>query len=303
MRTCCGIIVSIRRIFMQTENEQNNVNGAEAMGAMQASQAAQNVQAPQAENIMAQGVPKMGEEKNEKEGGKMSKKQIAGLVVLTLVAIGGVLFGIYGMNSQNEQISELTVRATTAEGKVAQLTTDKVTITDPDGGVVEIEDATTGYQNPVIKSLSSEEKYQVPFYSGSVVESKQRLSIMIDNGEISSCSVQTPVDEYSWSNTECNISGLSGEIYKVVEFGAGQMNIDDQIGFIMTDGTIQYLPLYESIENNNFSIRGTMKLDGYIIDALKITVGSTVSPAGGYRSTVFVMSDGSYVKYDKSMLE
>ena len=60
-----------------------------------------------------------GDEKN-----KMSKKQIIGLVVLSLIAIGGVLFGVYGMNSQNEQIAELKGQVSSADEKVAQLETE-----------------------------------------------------------------------------------------------------------------------------------------------------------------------------------
>jgi len=66
--------------------------------------------------IQGQGVKSGGEEKS-----KMSKKQIIGLVVLSLIAIGGVLFGIYGMNSQNEQIAELKAQVTEAEEEAEEL--------------------------------------------------------------------------------------------------------------------------------------------------------------------------------------
>lgn len=105
------------------------------------------------DNIMAQGVPErqatteadsgtqsQNDKSDNSEKTKMSKKQIVGLVVLSLIALGGVLFGIYGMNSQNEQVAELKARAETAEGKVAELETEKVTITDPDSGTIEIVD-------------------------------------------------------------------------------------------------------------------------------------------------------------------
>ena len=55
------------------------------------------------------------------EKSKMSKKQIIGLVVLSLIAIGGVLFGIYGMNSQNDKIAELKGQVSSANEELAKL--------------------------------------------------------------------------------------------------------------------------------------------------------------------------------------
>lgn len=75
------------------------------------------------------------------ENSKMTKKQIIGLVILSLIAIGGVLFGIYGMNSQNDQIVKLNERATEAEKKAAQLGTEEIAITEPNGSVIEVADS------------------------------------------------------------------------------------------------------------------------------------------------------------------
>ncbi|MBR3172467.1 hypothetical protein IKF21_00905 [Candidatus Saccharibacteria bacterium] len=105
-------------------------------------------EAPKTDNSATQEAPKIEntavqEKPNDEPVGektKMSKKQVIGLVVLSMIALGGVLFGIYGMNSQNDQIAQLTVRATDAEGKVAQLETNKITIEQPDGNIVEVKD-------------------------------------------------------------------------------------------------------------------------------------------------------------------
>lgn len=84
-------------------------------------------------------LPKKTDNDMDDEKTKMSKKQIVGLVVLSMIAIAGVLFGVYGMSSQQEKISELTVRAEDAEGKVAKLIeTEKVTIEQPDGTIAEV---------------------------------------------------------------------------------------------------------------------------------------------------------------------
>lgn len=239
----------------------------------------------------------------EAEKTKMSKKQVIGLVVLSLIAVGGVLFGIYGMNSQNEQIAQLTVRATDAEGKVAELETDKITIAGPDG-TTEITDsaAVLNFQNPVIKSNDPGLKYSLGMKSSNVPEgsSGKYIIINVDEGRNISCTKWLIGDSYEG---DCAVSGLSGEVYKIVEFGEGQENSGNSIGFIMTDGTVQYFPLWEAVLNDDYSIRGTANIDGYVVDALDIAVSPTDSPVGGYGSTVFVLSDGSYVKYDKSIVD
>ena len=239
---------------------------------------------------------------------KMSKKQIIGMVILSLVAIGGVLFGIYGMSSQNEQIAELTVKVKDAEGKATQLETEKITITDADGGVTEITDSVPVRQNPIIKSVNSDEEYSFSYNSTIDTDSNiDYISIRIKDGEISGCSVGHK--EYTGVNggytvkdlSECDVTGLNGKIYKVVGFWAGQMKMNENIGFIMQDGTVQYFDFNNAVANNDFSVK-KLNIDGFVVDALDMGVGSTGSSAGGYVATVFVLSDGSNVKYTESML-
>lgn len=243
-----------------------------------------------------------GASSGEAEKTKMSKKQVIGLVVLSLIAVGGVLFGIYGMNSQNEQIAQLTVRATDAEGKVAELETEKEAAVEPEE-TMEIVDsaAVLNFRNPVIKSNNSSEKYSLGLKSSNVPEGSSGKYIMInvDEGRNINCTKWLIGGSY---DGDCVVSGLNGEIYKIVEFGEGQENSGNSIGFIMTDGTVQYFSLWEAVLNDDYNIRGTANIDGYVVDALDIAVGPTDSPVGGYGSTVFVLSDGSYVKYDKSMV-
>ena len=119
---------------MQPDNNAQNNVGAEIDAALKSAEAS-----PQ-ENVMAAGT---ADDKKNDEKSKMSKKQIVGLVVLSLIAIGGVLFGVYGMNSQNEQIAQLTVRATDAERKVSSLETGKTTISDLDKETADITDSAT----------------------------------------------------------------------------------------------------------------------------------------------------------------
>lgn len=265
---------------------------------------------PAVENAIAQGMP---DKKQTEEKNKMSKKQIIGLVILSLIAIGGVLFGVYGMNSQNDQIAQLTTRAEDAEEKVEALEANKVTIVDPDENTVEISDSTLNYQNPVIKSIDPEEQYQISFkssrYSTGVGEF-ETLHVGIMDGEIESCDIfsgSTDVETTYVSNerfdSSCEITGVDGKIFNVIEFGEGQSNNESNIGFIMTDGTVQYFPFFKAMESKTFAAQGKLRIDGFVTNAIKVGAHPVNSPVGGYGSTVFLLRDGSYVKYDETMLE
>ena len=97
---------------MQPENNTQK-NAEEGMDA-----ALKSTEASTQEGAAVQEVPN---EQSNSEKTKMSKKQIIGLAVLSLIAVGGVLFGIYGMNSQSEHIAELTTKMERAEKKVKEL--------------------------------------------------------------------------------------------------------------------------------------------------------------------------------------
>lgn len=259
------------------------------------------------DNIMAQNP-------NNKKKDKMSKKQIVGLVVLSLIAVGGVLFGVYGMNSQNSQIEELKVRATNAEGKVAELETEKITVTEPSGVTTEITDSAkvSNSRTPVIISKDSGEEYSFNFEATVNGHSDaNNIMITVKEGEVTYCSIgkkqytQTNGGDspgYSISEvSSCTINGLSGKIYKVIDFWSGQMKMDDNIGFILEDGTVEYFKFSDAIANSNINVK-KLNINGSVVDAFDVGINPTTSPVGGYVSTIFVLADGSYVKYDESML-
>ncbi len=249
---------------------------------------------------------------------KMSKKQIVGMVILCLVALAGVLFGIYGMNSQNEQIAQLTTRVEDAEEKVTKLETNKVKITDSDGGTTiitdlnddasKVGDSVSMRQNPVVRSSDSDEEYS--FTLNSTVDNEldaNNIFVRIKEGDVTECTVGHR--EYTGTGAgytvskidNCDITGLNGKVYKVIGFWAGQMKTNENIGFIMQDGTVQYFDFNNAVSNNDYSVK-TAKIDGFVVDAFDVGVGPTESSVGGYVTTVFILSDGSIVKYSEAML-
>ena len=205
-----------------------------------------------------------------------------GMIVLALLAAGGIGFGVWAY-LESQLVGQSTVIGN-------------------DGAVNGVND----YKNPVIKSTNSEKSYSIMFESSLINSNTDAniVSINLENGAVSSCELGKRTYEADGGNGtsmagSCRITGLDGEIYRIVEIGAGHDNSENVIGFIMTDGTVKYIPLYDAIERNEFAVKGSLKIDGYVIDKCDINVGEGMT---GYHSTVFVLSDGTFIEYDKSML-
>ena len=235
------------------------------------------------QNIMAVGV----------SAKKKGKGMIYGLVLLALLAAGGIGFGVWTMmdgNTQKEQLNSQISALKTQNNELSEK------LSNASGATEEPVVVST---NPVIRSSESGKDYRVWLTSSVVGEKK--MSIGVKDGKVDICDISN-VDGSSVGN--CAIDGITGDIFDVVEFGEGQDNLYSNIGFIMTDGTVLYFPLIEAMENNSFAIKGKLNIDGFVTNAVEITVGPTDPNArGGYGSTVFVLSDGSFVKYNESMLQ
>ena len=239
---------------------------------------------------------------------KTSKGMVAGLIILAVLAVAGIAFGIFEMMqaaNKDGQIAHLNQQVTDC-ANAGNGSVEKIEVTCPDGTV--IEDEVPSYKNPIIKGNNTSEAYDVIFESGSIQGSGvDTVQIIYANGAVESCVL---MDKEYYENggyrgtkiNDCNIVGLSGDIYKIIEFGEGQMNNKASIGFIMTDGTIKYIPLYDAVNNNDFSIKGNVNIDGYVVDAINVGVKDLDRGYGGYQSTIFVLADGSTVKYSESML-
>lgn len=206
---------------------------------------------------------------------KKSTGLIAGMVACVVLAVGGIAFGVYGLTQAGNQPSATT----------------------PDY---------TSDVNPIISAelpnLYTQGVSAVSYAGGS----KQEIDIYIRDGDIERCDVmsaQSPSDDVVAFDRNCQITGLTGKIYKVVELARGQATGPDHIlAFIMTDGSVAYLSLLDAFENSDFSIKGRLKIDGSVRDALKVSITNADSFYGGGTGAVFVLSDGTFVEYDESML-
>ena len=220
----------------------------------------------------------------EGKGGKKTGWML-GIVLCLILAAGGVGFGVWTWMDSNTQKDALNSQITSLKQQNNSLQEQL------DNGGVE-------HNNPIIQSLNSDEEYRV-WLSSSIVDGKE-MRIGIKDGIIDICSIYETNGAFVG---DCTIDGVSGEIFNVVEFGQGQDNSDSNIGFIMTDGSVYYFPFVEAMKNNDFGIKGKLNVDGFVTDAIEITAGPTdPGVAGGYGSTIFILKDGTYVKFDETML-
>ena len=253
-----------------------------------------NAPEPPKENTMAIGTPK-----------KKSHTMLIGMILLAVIAAGGVGFGVWAMLDGNSRADKLNDQISTLQQQNSSLLEQMGDASVLDDGDTIINIDTDGtYANPVIKSDNAEVFYSLGFQSSFILsqDSIKRLSIGFVDGKVSSCNIMEEVDDDGWEKIdECSIGGLEGNIYKIVEFGQGQSNEGDKIGFIMEDGRVAYLGLYDFALSSSANIKGYLNVGKLVTDAIEIEVGNDV--AGGYGSTVFVFNDGTFVKYDESMLE
>lgn len=123
------------------------------------------------------------------------------------------------------------------------------------------------------------------------------LNITVKDGEIVSCTINKQTNNGGGTSVgECQITGITGKIYKIANLGKGQMAYHDKVAFILEDGSVDYLPLENAILNNNFQIAGKLGVDRQVVDIIPV-LGSN------YGTYAIVFSDGSYIEYDDSLLK
>ena len=206
-----------------------------------------------------------------KPKGKINSMMI-GLIAAILVALGGVVFGVIMMMNGNSQ----------AEIYKKQIADLQATI-----------NSTSEAENPVIASAELDQTYGIDF-NAPLVNGEGSLILDMTDGKIDLCQILLAESE----PINCSINGISSEIYKIVLIGEGQDISNSSVGFILTDGTVAYVPVADFSNSNSFEAK-VLDLDGFVVDAVEIEVRENLT---AYASTVFVFNDGSFVKYDSSML-
>ena len=243
---------------------------------------------------------------NKQKGGNGLKITTA---IACIMAICGIGFGVYGImqsTQKDSQISDLKVQIKEDDGTITTIETPEIETTTNNGTTITINDSLVGYQNQILASQDPNRVYTTYFDSSTYLPTNSVLSIAIVDGDITDCRVGIKTDTgiaygEAVGGRKCEITGIDKKIYKIVEFGKGQDYSFFNVGFIMEDGTVKYFSLEDALGNNDFNIRKILNIDEYVVDTVDANV--TVLPqGGGYRQTMFVLNDGSFVGFDESML-
>ena len=237
---------------------------------------------------------------NQKKGNK--KGRTITTVIAIVVAICGIGFGVFGIIrgwDKDDQISSLEAQINKANNEIVSLETQ---VEEANNKIESLKNntteqiTTTRSKNQLIMSGAAPVVYNVNFEARSGDSS---ILLSVRKGEVDYCKYGSG----GYVNKECSIKGLTGKIYKVAEISEGQDRSDkDSIGFIMEDGSVEYLYLNDALERGDFNIDGKLKIDGVVTDIISIGVG-VEDGIGGYGSTVFVLANGDYMLYDESLFE
>ena len=253
-------------------------------------------------------VPVLGD--NKQNGGNRLK---IATVIASIVAVCGIGFGVYGMvqsSQKDNQISNLKIQIEDSNGKITTLKTDEIKISD-DSQTVTIDNSTVKKQNPVISATNSDEDEYTKVFTVSNsfhifdynTGNNYSLTISLRDGDIAGCVLDSVFDNSSTLKHKCNISGITGKIYKIGYLAHGQMG-NPPVAFIMQDGTVYYFELDDALETTEISVK-QLNTSGFvtdIIDEIGVFVkrkGATENEGGsGYVTSTLVYSDGTYATYE-----
>lgn len=241
-----------------------------------------------------------------------------GLKIVTaiacIVAVCGIGFGVYGMMQslqKDSSISDLKVQIEDSNGKITTLETDEIKVSD-DSQTITINDSVARRQNPVISAISSDgdeytEVFSIPndfhIYDYNNTYNNYSLDIILKDGNIASCELYSVSGASKTLEHKCNISGITGKIYKAGYLAHGQMG-NPPVAFIMQDGTVYYFRLDDALEMTDISVK-RLEVGGFVTDIIdEISVyakrnGAVEDEGGsGYVTSALVYSDGTYETYE-----
>ena len=228
---------------------------------------------------------------------KQAQKGSKGLKIATTIsvvaAICGIGFGVYGMmqSANKTEMSDLKVQVKDSDGNVVSVSGSE----NEDGAkTVTLNKPIAKNENPVIKSVKQNVYYDVEF---SIPYDGETLTLYVRNGNIQDCTIMGRDSR----NRNCSVKGLNGEIYKVAIVGGGHAISEDstKLGFIMSDGTVKYASIIKAFSSSSVVVEGQMKIDGFVTDVFDVNI--IEEGVGGYAASVFTLSDGKNVTFDRSM--
>ena len=205
---------------------------------------------------------------------KKGKGLIITTIIMTVLAVAGVGFGVYGMIKANEKPETPKTSTNEASGETSETK-----------------------KNPIISPTDKEEAFTVTETFGIFSNSESaRVEVRIEDGEIEHCGLYK---EGSDTEQECKITGLTGKVYKMMQTAHGHDANGEVFAFILEDGTVEYFPTDVDTIGTQFKIAGKLNIDGFVTDMVRIGQGcntKVVASCGGGAETLFILDDGSFVR-------
>lgn len=226
------------------------------------------------------------------------------LAILTLAGLGtSIYFGIQS-SSQASEISNLKTELDSQKGHQNQPSTTPTPET-PDNENNENNLSQILAQIPknlIIKSDDIAYSTGASYRDNTVIAMSYRWSFYGNNGLITIYwdTLEENFNPNHKTGTEeiTDFGPTEGQVIDVIFGRFGNGIGDETILFLMSDGTIEYVPYYLALKENNFRSRGKLEGINDIIRLLYVNAHPTSSPVGGYVTVLAQRADGTL--YDLS---
>lgn len=217
---------------------------------------------------------------------KKGKGLIITTIIMTVLALCGVGFGVYGMIKANEKSES-----------------DKKPI------------------NPIITStdeenrafhFSTEASYAFIDELDDDDAKSFGITLSVAEGKVETCYfLEGTYDEESsttkeeYTDKECKVEGLSGRIYDVAFIGYGLTMEETRIAFLLEDGTVDLLNLNEiSSKDTTLKTSGKLKVDQPVTGIFHNTLYMTGKDGdGAYIGNMIRLADNTLVPVSEDMIE
>ena len=231
------------------------------------------------------------------------KKNVAIIVlaVLMLAAAGvAVYFKIDSKNNEsalNDTIEELSARLGSSEGSNTKESKAEEVITEYRNIELNNSNCLNGNGNITYKDVVVEERDVADAMTITRNEDKKSVTIGINVDNLKNYWMIDWKSSNGENYDTINVSNFKNEIVDISLFrtyGGGAAGYDFAL-FLMKDGTLEYIPIFEALENNDFSSRGTISEVSDIVKLATVSgKNSNDAETDLYVTKVAIKSDGSF---------
>jgi len=224
------------------------------------------------------------------EAPKSKNKLLIPFIICAILAVAGCGFSIYTLATANSKNNTTTTTTKKSNTKISPIIDNNQT--DPDTILTDDEDDTSVKISPsdfVIRSDDSDElKYRVSVKDNFGTTTSPAISIdaagstpSVLNIHINNAKSLKDIYDVDYSGpTELTVDFSQGIVDAHIS-AFGQAAGSEFIFVVLTDGTVHYIPIYQSVKNGVFTVAG--KVDGLsnivrILDGDVCNVGCGMQP-------------------------